>query len=228
MTRRRVLITGVALLATAAALQAQTPTKTEKVKGTTRFNAVQMTGEVVWVQGNTLVAKMQPSGHYSVFNVQPGREFVIDGQTRHIGDLKPGTVLTATVTTKNQSVTVRTTSALNGTVWWVQGNYVILTLENGENKEFAHGPRVVQVHGGRQAGISVRTEDGHESIGHQDRRRAPNRDLVEDGHHGQGTEVGCGRRVGHPSPEVVTTIWSGARLAVVHCLTAATASKSTV
>ena len=72
----------------------------------------------------------------SVFNVQPGREFVIDGQTQHIGDLKPGTMLTATVTTKNQSVTVRTTSALNGTVWWVQGNYVILTLENGENKEY--------------------------------------------------------------------------------------------
>ena len=33
-------------------------------------------------------------------------------------------------------VTVRTTSTLNGTVWWAQGNYVVLTLENGENKEY--------------------------------------------------------------------------------------------
>ena len=74
MTRHRIIITGVALLAMAAALQAQTPTKTEKVKGTTHVTD-QMTGEVEWVQGNTLVAKMQPSGHYSVFIVQPGREF---------------------------------------------------------------------------------------------------------------------------------------------------------
>ena len=38
MTRRRVIITGVALLATAAAMQAQTPAKTEKVKGTTQYH----------------------------------------------------------------------------------------------------------------------------------------------------------------------------------------------
>ena len=31
---------------------------------------------------------------------------------------------------------MRTTSTLNGTVWWAQGNYVVLTLENGENKEY--------------------------------------------------------------------------------------------
>jgi hypothetical protein len=94
------------------------------------------TGTVDWVQGNTLVARMQPNGLYHVFTVQQGREFVIDGQTRHIGDLKPGTVLTATVTTTTRPVTVRTTSVLNGTVWWVQGNYVVLTHENGESHEY--------------------------------------------------------------------------------------------
>jgi hypothetical protein len=68
--------------------------------------------------------------------VQPNREFLIDGQTKRIGDLKPGTVLTGKIITRTTPVTVRTTSTLNGTVWWVQGNYVILTLENGENKEY--------------------------------------------------------------------------------------------
>jgi hypothetical protein len=68
--------------------------------------------------------------------VKPGREFMIDGQTKHIGDLKVGTVLTATVRTTTQPVTVRTTSNLKGKVFWVNGNYVILTLENGENKEY--------------------------------------------------------------------------------------------
>lgn len=136
MTRSRVLMAGLALLITAGGLQAQVTQKTDAVKGAAQVTTEQMTGEVVWVQGNTLVAKMLPRGYYAVFNVKPGREFMIDGQTRHIGDLKPGTVLTATVTTTTQPVTVRTISSLTGKVWWVQGNYVVLTLANGENKEY--------------------------------------------------------------------------------------------
>jgi len=129
-------MTGLALLVTAGVLQAQVTKETETVKGAAQVTSEQMTGEVVWVQGNTLVAKMAPRGHYSVFNVKPGREFMIDGQTKHIGDLKTGTVLTATVTTTTRPVTIRTTSSLTGRVWWVQGNYVVLTLANGENKEY--------------------------------------------------------------------------------------------
>jgi hypothetical protein len=64
---------------------------------------------------------MEPTGRYSVFEVQPGREFMIDGQKKLIGDLQPGTVLTAMVVTKTTPVTMRTTSTLNGTVWFVQG-----------------------------------------------------------------------------------------------------------
>ena len=129
-------MTGLALLAAAGVLQAQVTKETEAVKGTAQVTTEQMTGEVVWVQGNTLAAKMLPRGFYSVFDVKPGREFVIDGQTKHIGDLKLGTVLTATVTTTTRPVTVRTTSNLKGRVWWVQGNFVVLTLANGENKEY--------------------------------------------------------------------------------------------
>jgi len=55
---------------------------------------------------------------------------------RLIADLKPGTVLTGTIVKKVTPVTVRTTSTLNGTVWWAQGDYVVLTLENGEQKEY--------------------------------------------------------------------------------------------
>ena len=142
MTRHRIIITGVALallalLAMSGTIRAQTKTTTETAKGAAAVvSSASMTGVVDWVQGDTLVARMRPQGDYKVFIVQAGREFVIDGQTKHIGDLKPGTVLTATVTTTTRPVTVRTTSVLNGTVWWVQGNYVILTLENGENHEY--------------------------------------------------------------------------------------------
>ncbi len=102
--------TALALLVTAGVLKAQITQKTEAVKGAAQVTTEQMTGEVVWVQGNTLAARMLPLGSYSVFNVKPGREFVIDGQTRHIGDLKLGTVLTATVITTTRPGTVRTTA----------------------------------------------------------------------------------------------------------------------
>jgi hypothetical protein len=114
---------------------AQAP-QTEKIPGAVQTSTVQMTGEVMWVQGDWLAARMQPDGHFSLFHVQPGREFVIDGQTRHIADVRAGTVLTATVTTRTQSVTLRTTTSLSGTVWYAQGNYVILTLQSGENKAY--------------------------------------------------------------------------------------------
>ena len=129
-------MTGLALLVTAGVLRAQVTSKTETVKGAAQVTTEQLTGEVVAVEGNVLLAKMLPRGYYSVFDVKPGREFVIDGQTKHIADLKVGTVLTATVQTTTQDVTVRTTSNLKGRVWWVQGNFVVLTLANGENKEY--------------------------------------------------------------------------------------------
>ena len=137
MTRSYVLMTGVALLLTAGALQAQVTQKKEEVKGAAATVVTeQMTGEVVYVYENTLVCKMLPRGYYAVFDVQPGREFMIDGVVKHIGELKMGTVLTATVTTTTTPVTVRTTSTLKGRVAWVNGSYVVLTLENGKNKEF--------------------------------------------------------------------------------------------
>jgi hypothetical protein len=136
MKAKQAIMTGLAVLGIAGAAHAQVTSETEKIAGETKVETVKMTGEVVYVQGNYLFAKMQPLGNYSLFDVKPGREFIIDGQTKHIGDLKPGTVITGTIITKTTPVTVRTTSTLNGTVWWAQGNYVVLTLENGENKEY--------------------------------------------------------------------------------------------
>jgi hypothetical protein len=127
----------MAVVAMTAMLGGQVTSKSEKIAGTSTYETeALLTGQVVWVQGDWLVAKMEPTGNLSIFHVQPGREFMIDGQSKHIGDLQPGTVLTATVVTKTTPVTLRTTSVLNGTVWWVSGNYVILTLENGENKGY--------------------------------------------------------------------------------------------
>jgi hypothetical protein len=79
---------------------------------------------------------MQRSGLYRIFNLQPGRQFFIDGQPKLIGDLTPDTVASTTVVTISRPVTERTTTVTNDSVWHVSGNSVILMLENGDNREY--------------------------------------------------------------------------------------------
>ena len=138
MTKRQCIITGVAvLLVSAAGLRAQTTTgNVTQAAGEAKVTTEQLTGEVALVDGNRIVVKLAPTGVFRYFDIPPGRQFIIDGQTKMISDLRPGTVLTATATTTTQPVLVRTTSVINGTVWYASGNYVILTLPSGENREY--------------------------------------------------------------------------------------------
>ena len=141
MTSRFVITACLSVVVMAAGLQAQTTTtKTKEPAGPAKVVKSTLTGEVALVDGNQLLVRMQRSGRYRYFSLKPAQQFIIDGQPRKIGDLKPGTMLTATIFTTTQSVTVRTTSVLNGTVWYVSGNYVILTHENGENHEYTVPP----------------------------------------------------------------------------------------
>jgi len=136
-------------------LQAQTtpqPTTTD-VRGAAKSTTEKMTGEVAIVEGNRLVVLMQPSGQPRLFTVAPGRQFIIDGVPKMIGDLKPGTVLTATVTTTVQDVTARTTSVTSGTVFYAKGTYVVLELPNGEVQSFNVPDGQKFVVDGRPAGV---------------------------------------------------------------------------
>ncbi len=156
MTKRHFLITGAAvLLASAVGLRAQTTTsKVTETAGDAKVTTEQITGEVALVEGNRLVVKLEPKGLFRYFDIPAGRQFIIDGQTKLISDLRPGTVLTATATTTTQPVTVRTTTVTNGTVWYVSGNYVILTLASGENREYNVPPTFRFVVEGRPASVS--------------------------------------------------------------------------
>jgi hypothetical protein len=136
MKTRRFMMVGVTVMALAAGLQAQTTTKTKQSGGAPKYSATSMSGDVVMVDGNYLLVRMTPSGAFRAFIVPKGRKFVIDGQPKLIGDLKPGTSLTATIITRTQPVSLRTKTVTNGTVWYASGNYVIITLENGENREY--------------------------------------------------------------------------------------------
>ena len=136
MTTRRIIIAGLATLSITTSVAAQTTTKSKSRRRSGGDRRDLHDWNRRSVDGNWLLVKMQPSGLYRIFNVQPGRQFIIDGQTKLISDLTPGTVLTASVVTTSQPVTERTTTVTDGTVWYVSGNYVIVTLANGENHEY--------------------------------------------------------------------------------------------
>jgi hypothetical protein len=154
MTTRRITIAALAVFSiTAGMVDAQTTT-TQKTPGAKQVSeATSVTGTVVAVEGNWLLARMEPKGYYQFFNVPPGRQFFIDGQPKLLSDLKPGVVLTATVITTTQPVTERTTTVTNGTVWYVSGDYVVLTLENGETRDYTVPPSVQFVVEGKPATV---------------------------------------------------------------------------
>jgi hypothetical protein len=116
--------------------QQQIPqTAKEVIKGTASIKTEQLQGTVEYVEGNTLLVRMT-DGAIREFNVPESRKFIIDGREVTVHDLKPGTKLSAAVTTTVTPVTERTTTVGTGTVWWVGGKTVILKLPNGENKEY--------------------------------------------------------------------------------------------
>src|SRR5689334_19029700 len=130
MRARYAIAAGLVGLSLAGTAFGQAASQTERVKGEPKVETVKKTGEVVWTEGNWLVARMQPIGNYSLFNVPPGQEFMIDAVAKHVDELTPGTVLTGMITPKTTPVTTRTTTTtLEGTVLWALRNFVVLRLE---------------------------------------------------------------------------------------------------
>ena len=132
MSPTRTTLTYLAVIA----LALSTFTGAQASQPSSQVTTEQITGEVLYVDAssNFLVAKMVPSGKIRSFSVVPGREFMIDGQSKRIADVKEGTVLTATITTTETPSTRQET--LNGTVWYVTGNTVILHHDDGTTKQY--------------------------------------------------------------------------------------------
>ena len=105
------------------------------MKGSATVSTAQVRGEVVQVEGNDLLVKLS-TGEMKTFRVPETRRFLIDGRELTVHDLRPGTTLTATVRTTTTPVTVRTRSTISGKVWYVSAPNVILTLPDGQNKQY--------------------------------------------------------------------------------------------
>ncbi len=141
MTRGRRLVirlsmTLAAMVLFVPVLAAQPQSTTQETRGTATVTTEKMSGEVLYVEGNNLVVKMANGQVRTFTNVPDSRKATVDGKELGVRDLQPGTWLTATVTKSVTPITVRTTTVGSGKVWFVNGPYVILTLPNGENKEY--------------------------------------------------------------------------------------------
>jgi hypothetical protein len=135
---RRLLILGIGALSLAASAAAQPTTTKETVStGAPKVTRQQMKGEVVASGSNWLIAKMTPSGEYRVFNVPPTKTAMVDGVAKTASQLQKGTMLTADVTITEYPLAKRTTTVNSGKVFWASPTSVIITQENGENKQYA-------------------------------------------------------------------------------------------
>ena len=110
-----------------------------------------VTCEVVQVDGNYLLVKLE-SGEVRVFNVSPERRFIVDGKSLTVHQLKPGTILTATFTSRPP--VGAPVATVTGKIWYVSGNTVILTLPDGTNKSYTVPPSFKFMVNGEPAPVS--------------------------------------------------------------------------
>jgi len=123
------------LLALSLNAQVQSQTDTTTTGKTTQVNVER--GEVVLVDGNDLVVKMEDGSIRHIPNVPESAKVEVDGKELGIHDLKPGMKLEHTVATTSTERTITTVQSVTGKIWHVTPpSTVILTLDNGTNQSF--------------------------------------------------------------------------------------------
>jgi RNase P/RNase MRP subunit p29 len=94
-------------------------------------------GEIVTVNGNDLVVKMEDGSLRHFANVPESAKVTVEGKELGIHDLKPGMKLERTITTTTTPQTITTTQTVTGTVFHVNApNSVTLRLEDGTTQQF--------------------------------------------------------------------------------------------
>jgi hypothetical protein len=132
-----VLAAGALCLAFVASTSAQVQTKKATTSGQSSQVIKVERGEVVAVEGNELIVKMEDGSIRHFPSVPETVKITVDGKQLGIHDLKPGMKLQRTITTTTTPQTVTTIQTVRGKVWYVSPpNSLILTLENGTNQQF--------------------------------------------------------------------------------------------
>lgn len=119
-----------------AAAQVQTTTNTEH--GTPTKEVTVVRGEVERVSGNNVWVKMEDGQIRHFANIPDSTRVSVDGKELGVRDLQPGMKLEHTTITTTTPRTVTTVQKVTGKVWHVTPpKSVILTMENGQNQQFA-------------------------------------------------------------------------------------------
>lgn len=129
-----IAITCVALIGSVSA-QVQTTTTTADQPATVETSVER--GEIVYVQGNELVVKMEDGTLRHFPNVPESARAIVDGKEIGIHEAKVGMKLEKTITTTTTPRIVTTVQTVTGKVWHITPpTTVILTLEDGNNQQF--------------------------------------------------------------------------------------------
>jgi RNase P/RNase MRP subunit p29 len=128
---------GIVLLVSTLTMNAQVNTQTNVHHGPTTHVVNVQRGEVVLVDGNDLIVKMEDGELRHFPNVPDSVTVNVDGKQLTVHDLKPGMKLEHTTVTSTTPRMITTTKTVTGKVWHVSPpNSVILSLEDGTNESF--------------------------------------------------------------------------------------------
>jgi sortase A len=115
---------------------AQDSTVTTITHGQPSFDTQVKNAEIVYVEGNDLVLKLE-NGRVEHLIVPDSDRFTIDGKQVSVHELVPGTRLTQTITTTTTPRYVNAVRTIEGKVWHVNApKSVILTLPDNQNQVF--------------------------------------------------------------------------------------------
>jgi hypothetical protein len=132
-----VLAIGMISIGAVATSFGQVQTTQTTTTGTAAVKVNVERGEVVTVEGNDLVVKMEDGTIRHFPDIPDSARVTVNGQQLSVHDLKPGMKLQRTITTTTTPRTVTTVQTVTGTVWHVTPPLsVILTMENGQNQSF--------------------------------------------------------------------------------------------
>src|SRR4051794_8634406 len=132
-----ILAVGAIGLAFTVRINAQVKSSSDTAAGTASHQVKVERAEVVLVDGNDLVLKMEDGSIRHMANVPESSRVTVDGREVGIHELKPGMHLQKTITTITTPKVITTTQTVTGKVWHVNPPLsVTLSMEDGTNQTF--------------------------------------------------------------------------------------------
>jgi len=132
-----VFMVAAVCLAFTLSMNAQVQTKTETTTHAPTVTTQVKRGEIVFVQGNSVVVKMEDGSLRHFDNVPESARVTVDGKQLGVHDLQVGMKVEKTITTTTTPETITTVQSVTGKVWQVTPPLsVILTMEDGKNQQF--------------------------------------------------------------------------------------------